>query len=242
MSIDRFLHLGKGSRGERRSSPRVNCRLQCTLRRGRRAVRARVLDVSEGGLCLLSPAELRPKQNVLIVIDVPRKGPVEVEAVAWHVRQVKSGRAHKRAWSIGMMITKAGPGFAALLPDGASADLGLEDDLSAKLAAMPVTRSAGATAAPAHEDAVLDEDSLSAEELAELDTELLTRDQIEMLCARSDASPDDTLKLFRVRVKAKVGPRTRSLTLGAVSLSEAESLARQEFDDEMWHVIEVVPA
>jgi hypothetical protein len=241
VSIERLLRLGKGGRQERRKTPRVSCRLQCTLRRGRRSVRARVLDVSEGGLCLLSPVQLQPKQSVLVQIDVPRRGMVEVEAVAWHVRQVKSGRAHKQAWSIGMMITKADPGFASLLPDGSCLDFGSEDDLSAKLAAMAPPGPLGLPGAAAGEEAVLDEDSLSSEQLAELDVDLLSKDEIEMLCAKPTASPDDTLRMFRVRVKAKVGPRTRALTFGAVSAEEAEALARSELD-ESWNVIEVVPA
>ena len=200
-------------------------------------MRARVLDVSEGGLCLLSPVRLQPKQSVVVEIDVPRRGPVEVEAVAWHVRQVKSGREHRQAWSIGMMITSVGPGFETLLPEGATTDFAVEDQVSAKLAEM---RCSSGDASEREGD-VLEEDSLSAEELAELDTELLTREQIEMLCAKPDASPGDTLRLFRVRVKAKNGPRTRALTLGALSAEEAESLAQEELDGS-WQVIEVSPA
>ena len=93
MSIARLLRKAIGTaQPERRKDPRVRCRLNCTVRKGRKRFPARVLDVSEGGLCLLSPVALRRKQSVVIQIEVPPRGPVEVEAVTWHTRPVKSGR------------------------------------------------------------------------------------------------------------------------------------------------------
>lgn len=255
MSLDRLLRFGRGGRRERRKSPRIHCRLQCTLRKGRRSVRARVLDVSEGGLCLLSPVSLQARQPVTIVIDVPRRGPVEVEAVAWHVRAVKSGREHRQAWSIGMMITKAGTGFASLLPEGTSLDAGADEELAEKLGALTWSRerrarlrdlappgpaATGAIGLPGASDDALEEDALDEAELRELEGDFLTPDPVELLCAKPDASPDHTLRLFRVRVKAKSGPRTRALTLGAVSLDEAYALACSELDD-AWQVLEVSP-
>ena len=38
---------------ERRRSPRAQCRLHGRVVRGRERIRVRVVDVSEGGLCLL---------------------------------------------------------------------------------------------------------------------------------------------------------------------------------------------
>lgn len=115
---------------ERRRSPRIKCRLQCTIRRGRERIRARVLDVSEGGLCLLAPAAFDREETLVVDIDVPRKGPVEVEAKAWHVRSAKKGSTTRRnAWIVGAMLVKAGDGYQALLPDSCgSADPGDQVD------------------------------------------------------------------------------------------------------------------
>ena len=82
-----------------------------------------MIDVSDGGLCMLSPVELKPKQAVTLVLEVPPHGPVEVEAVAWNLRPVKNGRAGKKTWAIGMMVTQAGDVFASLLPKSPAAGI-----------------------------------------------------------------------------------------------------------------------
>jgi len=216
MSIGHLLRgAGRGGAEERRRSPRTRCRLRCTLRVGRQRVRARVLDVSEGGLCLLSPVGLRAKQSVTLQIDVPPHGPVTVEAVAWHVRKLKSGTAP--SFSIGMMISKAGEGFRALLP-GVDARGAGSDEVAATLAEL----------ASCHAD-----EPAPADQLELLDDADLGLDD--------DGGFEGTgLDLFRVRVKAKRGPRTRTLTLSAASAVEAESLARTDLDD-TWQILEVVP-
>lgn len=199
------------------------------------------MDVSEGGLCLLSPIRLETKQRVLLRLDVPRHGNVEIEAVAWHVRQVKSSRADRRAWSIGMMITKAGEGFRFLLPADAGDDIEFEDQSVAEaLADMP--QQAGASALdPLELDSTLEEDLLSAEELENLDLELLSPEELQSFGTAATPESNDGVRVFRVRVKAKTGPRTRCLTFGALSATEAETLARSELD-ESWIILEVAPA
>jgi hypothetical protein len=209
VSIGRLLRNGRGG-SERRKSPRTRCRLHCTLRLGRRQIRARVLDVSEGGLCLLSPVALRPKQEVTLQIDVPPHGPVTVEAVAWHVRKLKTAPAS--TFSVGMMISKAGEGFRALLPGGDGRAVGGEQvaEALAQIAAQ----------AP-QPDGELQEDA-------------------DLGLGEQDALPETGLEVFRVRVKATQGPRTRTLTLSAGSAVEAEALARADLDD-TWQILEVVP-
>ena len=113
-----------------------------------------MLDVSEGGLCLLSPVALRSKQEVTLEIDVPPNGPVTVEALAWHVRKLKSATAP--SFSIGMMISKAGEGFRALLPVGDARAYGVEE-VSAALEEI----ASRAPEAPAGHD-LLDDDASSA--------------------------------------------------------------------------------
>ena len=160
--------------------------------------------------------------------------------MAWHVRKVKSGRAGVKTWSIGMMITKAGEGFEALLPDGSVGwDSDPSAELHAKLAELPQEES------PTLSDSALDEleeDSLSAAELNDVDLGLLSPAELRDLSYRpKEASPDDTLQMFRVRVKAASGPRTWTLTLGAVSTEDAGRLARSDLGAD-WVILEVLPA
>lgn len=238
MGVERLLQgLAGGGREERRKSERVRCRLHCSLKRGRRWLRARVLDVSENGLCLLSPIELQVRQAVVVRIEVPGHGPVEVEATAWHKRRVKAGSGGKKAWSVGMMITRADEGFRCLLP-GAESDP--EAQARAEAEALrtlhtPRPRRARAAAPPAPPEA------------SEIETEPLglPGDAVEIdLLADEDTAPDGSeptglsLHLFRVRVKSVGGPRTRSLTLGASSADEAAALARADLEGE-WAVLDV---
>jgi hypothetical protein len=101
--------------------------------------------------------------------------------------------------------------------------------------------SKGHDAQPSEPELMLEEDALSSEELSDLDTELLSPEEIELLCARSKAPSDGRLHMFRVRVKATDGPRTRALTLGALCAEEAAELARSELGD-AWQVLEVARA
>lgn len=267
MKVASLLRIGREGRKNRRGSPRIRCRLHCTIRTRRKWIPARILDVSEGGLCLLSPIPLKQKQRIILRIDVPPSGSVEVEAIAWHVRRVKSGRAHRKAWSIGMMISKAGAGFQALLPGGAEDfDCGPSEELLSKLAQLAEEPAVPPSPEPDDPDPVLEEsraaaglddphldplspeefdylelDLLSAEELDDLDLDLLTPAELDAVSTQPKPSPDDSLQMFRVRVKAKTGPRTRTLTLGAISTAEAEKLARSGLD-ESWLILEVVAA
>ena len=101
---------------ERRSKSRVRCRLDCTVYRGDRGISARVLDLSEGGLCLFSPVSFDCGEPLTIEIAVSETESVQLEAKAWHVRQVGNSTTTLQAWSVGMMISKAGDGYAALIP------------------------------------------------------------------------------------------------------------------------------
>jgi hypothetical protein len=222
----------------------------------RKRIAARILDVSEGGLCLLSPIALKPKQTILLRIEVPPRGPVEVEAITWHVRRLKGRTASTKTWSIGMMISKAGDGFQALLPNGRVEGAGYNgaaDELSSKLAEL--SSRSDPSPPPESDEIALEEDQLSAAELedvgsdlaspAELEdvgSDLASPAELESLALESqESSSNGKPHVFRVRIKASGGSRTRVLSLNAPSKAEAEELARADLDDS-WVIIEVVPA
>ncbi len=226
MSFARFLRRSVSKPEERRSSPRTRCRLHCSIQRGRKRFRARVVDVSEGGLCLLSPIPLVPKHTYRLSVDVPTLGAVEFDAVAWHVRPVKSGGAGgtKKIWSVGMMVLDTPEGFKALLPGGSLR--------SQPAAASPDSGTPGERCSPRREVVPRREEPRAGP--------LPTEDLLEEPQDADDAASADLLP-FRVLVKALSGPRMRVLVLSAATLEEAEALARADLDD-AWKVVEVGPA
>ena len=101
--------------------PRTRCRLPCIIRAGRGRVRARVLDVSSGGLCFVAPVCFRPHVRVHVEIVVPRRGPVAVEGDVRHRRPFRQPSSGRRGWATGLAIATAGPEFLALTSPGALA-------------------------------------------------------------------------------------------------------------------------
>lgn len=102
------------------SQPRTRCRLPCTITRGRKRIHARVLDVSEGGLCIVTPVRFPHQSTIEVVIEVPRRGPVAVEGVVWHERRFSQPLSGRRGWATGLVLSKAGPDFHAIAkPAGA---------------------------------------------------------------------------------------------------------------------------
>lgn len=229
MGITRLIRIATGAAGDRRKSPRNACRLNCAIWHGRKRVPARVLDVSEGGLCLLSPVALKAKQRIVIEIHVPPQGPVQVEAIAWHVRRVRSGGAGRKSWSIGMMVSKGGYGFQTLLSavgGAARAESGAPCDETT----------------PPPVDTDCSEPCLESVELSpewdewSAEWEQLFEESEKVLSAVTDAGPQHDLQMFRVRVKANDSPRTRTLTLSAASAEEAETLGRRDIGDS-WKIL-----
>ena len=85
-------------------------------------MRGRVLDVSAGGLCVVAPVRFQHKMTVEVVIDDPRRGPVQVEAIIWHERRFKQPSSGRKGWATGMVLSKGGPDFQALSGGGTTAE------------------------------------------------------------------------------------------------------------------------
>jgi hypothetical protein len=100
---------------ERRKSERASCRLTCRVLHGQQTTRARIADVSEGGLCLLSPGWLKPREEVQISIDVPGSGASTVRAEIWHVRREKSQATGNRVSVIGAIVVEADDRYQKLV-------------------------------------------------------------------------------------------------------------------------------
>lgn len=100
---------------DRRRSPRAQCRLHGQITRGRERIRVRIVDVSEGGLCLLSPIWFDPKKPVQIAIDVPGRGVATVRVEVWHIRREKSRVSTNKVWTAGAILIDSDSAYAQLL-------------------------------------------------------------------------------------------------------------------------------
>lgn len=200
---------------DRRVSPRASCRLHGRVLKGTERVRCRIADVSESGLCLITPVWMKPKQEVEIEIDVPAVGVSKVVAEIWHVRREKSRNSNNRVWIAGVMVIEADPSYDRLLH---AAGVATENELDA------------------------DDDSGMARDPFSNLTAALNLDGQEGVAAASQPSADpvDAVehRVFRIRCKARGGPRSRVLTLAAESVQQAEMLATRDLGD-TWTVLEV---
>ena len=118
---------------ERRKSPRIQARLHCTVRRGSDRFRARILDLSDGGMCLMSPIELHRGEHLEIQLEIPGQHAVDVEATAWHVRALESSDG-RRTWSVGTMLTKSGRDYDRLIPNEGRCEFADDDEVTQEFA------------------------------------------------------------------------------------------------------------
>jgi hypothetical protein len=201
---------------------RTRCRLPCTIRAGRGRARARVLDVSSGGLCFVAPVCFRVHARVQVEIVVPRGGPVAVEGEVRHRRPFHQPSSGRRGWATGLALATAGPDFLALTSPGA-----LVESRDGERVIEALLRASRTEAL----DLALDEQIDAARDLELEDAPV----------PEHDISPDLLVaeqSLYRVRLKAVGSTRTRTLTLRAVSESAVcEAVLRDLTGD--WQVLGV---
>lgn len=177
---------------ERRNSPRARCRFSCDLTRLHDRASGTVLDVSEGGLSVYTQLEVDQGDPLLVLMNVPKVGKIELETIIWHIRPARQRNSGEPCYLLGLMLYKAPDAYFELVPDSMP-DEQHESDRVLEPQAGPLLDS-------------------------ETDTQGLT--------------------LFRIRIKARSGPRTRVLSLGAESENEARAHAMSELNNE-WEVREV---
>lgn len=216
---------------ERRRTPRASCRLHCRIRQGNRPVPARIVDISEGGLCLFSPVPLTARSRIELVIDVPSFQDAVVRGEVWHVRRQQIKRSKRKIWAIGVMLETSDTAYQRLLAAAGVAP----DRVDAGGDAASAGRDAERTDADSGDGA--DSAGASAARRAgatpvEATDEAPDEDQLPPIFDRLEP------QVFRVRIKARGGPRTRLLTLTAESADEARALAERDLESP-WRVIEV---
>lgn len=207
-------------RSERRKRPRVQTRLHGRLLRGREKIRVRVVDVSEGGLCLLSPIWIDPKKPITLSLDVPGKGIAQVQIEIWHIRREKSSSTAGKIWVAGAVLRSGDDAFTDLL---ATLGLSARDGARAPVSA-PIMRP--------------NEPPRAAEVRTVVRAVVRAEAEVERgvdLESEIDAAEP---RIFRLRCRAKGSPRTRVLTIAAESEEHARQLALQDLGSD-WDLIEV---
>lgn len=230
---------------DRRRTPRVSCRLGGRVTRGRERIRVRIIDVSEGGLCLLAPVWLDPKQPVDVEIDVPGRASAKIRAEIWHVRREKSRLAAQTVWIAGAILRDGDPAYAQLLEA-----VGLTKGGSGSTAATT-----GPTMIPTTPTRLTASTSANATATANANTTAGTSVSPSRSAPAAPATPaapaaqtapaapaadieSIELRVFRLHCKAKGVPRTRVLTLAAETEEEARKLAEADLGRE-WDLLEV---
>jgi hypothetical protein len=198
---------------ERRRTPRTQCRLHGRVSRGRERIRVRIVDISEGGLCLLSPLWLDPKKPVQIAIDVPGRGISTVGVEIWHIRREKSRSSANKVWIAGAILIDSDATYLQLL-EAAGLAVAFESSSTPPAQAEKPVPAAKATGG------VKPKPVKSAPDTA-----------IDSVDPR----------VFRLRCKAKGSPRTRLLTIAAESEAEALELAHRDLGAD-WSVLEALEA
>ena len=156
------------------AQPRTRCRLPCIIRAGRGRTRARLLDVSSGGLCFVAPVCFRTHVRVHVEIVVPRRGPVAVEGEVRHRRPFCQPSSGRRGWATGLALATPGPAFMALSSPGTLVESADREDVVEALQhaarAEEACEAAPAPAIPIAADLLVEEQSLYRVRLKAVDS------------------------------------------------------------------------
>jgi hypothetical protein len=101
---------------ERRNSPRTRCRLRCELVHRRQRASGKVLDISAGGLSVHTQLKVEQGEPLLVRIEVPSQGSLELETMVWHIRRGRRRDSGELCNLLGLMVSKAPPAYYRLLP------------------------------------------------------------------------------------------------------------------------------
>lgn len=206
---------------DRRREPRTACRIGCRVHYRKETVPARIVDVSESGLGLVSKTWFTTRSQIEITLDLPNREHAQVRGQVWHARRATVKRTGTKIWVVGIILEESDDSYRDLLAEA-----------SVLADANATTRVGSDAATPAGTDAAAR--SGSARDASGARPGVTGRG-----AASADPALDDAgLPAFRIRVKARSGPRTRMLTLNASSVDEARALADRDLARE-WSVLEV---
>ncbi len=184
-------------------------------------LRALVLDVSDGGLALRIDREVQQGTNLLVRVSPPGRGQIEVRALVWHTRKVTAASG-ERVHVCGMVLTDDSPEWVSWV------QASIEASMSATAPDLPALKEKAPTRAAPEPPA-----PQAAEEPPPPPPPVAPPE--------AESAEEADLASYRIRLKARSGPRTRTLSLSAVDEAEARRLATEQFGGE-WDLLEVYAA
>jgi hypothetical protein len=108
---------------ERRKETRIKVRFPCDLALGRRRASGTVLDLSAGGLSVTADAKLDQGDVVFVRLHPKGRSSVDIEALVWNVRRIKSRGKKGASTRLGLVLSEAPAEFLELLKSRAPADV-----------------------------------------------------------------------------------------------------------------------
>lgn len=256
------MSKGRGQ-NDRRRAPRVPCRLHGKIAKGRERIRVRILDVSEGGLCLLFSEWLSPKQVFQISIDVPNHATATVKAEIWHVRRETLRGSSSKAWIAGAILRESDAAYdellkaaglertpaAATAPAAPATSPSTVTSPSTATSTSPASKPAAATAPAAKPSPPRAQPAParpSPPPAAPASNAARPTPASAVAPEAPDSLDDDAIdgiesRIYRLRCKQRGSPRTRVLSIGATSEEEARKQAEASLGSG-WMLLEVAEA
>jgi hypothetical protein len=196
---------------------RIRCRLPCEIVERRRSVRARVVSLSEGGLGIETGQRADVGESLrLRILPRQRDRTVSVEGIAWNDQPARSAVHGGGLRLVGVVLSDPPAAFLKLLD---------ELERRSEPAAARRERARPRPAAPASENETSRPRAAGA--AAEPETNL-PRSRAPLPPPKPE--PEESLPVFRVRLKQVGGPRTRVVAVRAHSVAEATERAREELE------------
>ncbi len=101
---------------ERRKYPRIRAKFPCDLHLASGSVKAKIRDLSEGGLSVLSNVE-EPEQGdtVAVTLHPPNRPSVEIACVFWHSRRVRVVGEDRSTAHLGLVLSSPSDAYFELV-------------------------------------------------------------------------------------------------------------------------------
>ncbi len=193
-----------------RKEKRRKRRLPCDLQIGGKRHEATVIEVSDGGLSVLTAESPELGPEIRVAIKAPGGTPIDVVAVAWDKRRVSPRKGGGPRCRLGLVIVHAPAGYLRLLGDLGATETRSEPDEPGSDASPPTREAPPST---------------SLQAAAQPPT-------------ASTFPVDEAGASYRVRVAQKGGPRSRVVMLSASSEEDAGGRVLADLGAD-WRVLEV---
>jgi len=100
---------------ERRKEERIKVRFPCDLAFGRERASGIVMDLSAGGLSVAADRNVDQGESIFVRLHPKGRPSIDVEALVWNVRSVKSRGKGKASARLGLVLSEAPDEFLELL-------------------------------------------------------------------------------------------------------------------------------